>query len=53
MFLLSGVEKEAIKKQLLSVVRNEKSEAKSESDFSENITKFSKVIDKFLFKFST
>lgn len=41
MFLLSGVEKEAIKKQLLSVVRNEKSEAKSESDFSENITKFS------------
>ena len=41
MFLLSGVEKEAIKKQLLSVVRNEKLEAKSESDFSENITKFS------------
>lgn len=41
MFLLSGVEKEAIKKQLLSVVRNEKSEVKSESDFSENITKFS------------
>lgn len=41
MFLLSGVEKEAIKKQLLSLVRNEKKEAKAKSDFSENITNFS------------
>ena len=41
MFLLSGVEKEAIKKQLLSMVRNEKKEAKAKSDFSENITNFS------------
>ena len=41
MFLLSGVEKEAIKKQLLSMVGNEKKEAKAKSDFSENITNFS------------
>ncbi|WP_296113856.1 ATP-dependent Clp protease ATP-binding subunit [uncultured Anaerococcus sp.] len=40
MFLLSGVEKETIKKQLLTKVRQEKSQGKEGSDFSENITKF-------------
>ena len=40
MFLLSGVDKETIKKQLLTMVRAEKSEGKATSKFSENITNF-------------
>ena len=40
MFLLSGVEKENIKKQLLSMVRQEKSEGVANSKFSENITNY-------------
>lgn len=40
MFLLSGVDKETIKKQLLTMVRAEKSEGKATSKFSENITDF-------------
>ena len=40
MFLLSGVEKEAIKKQLLTLAKNQKKSGATNSKFSENITKF-------------
>ena len=40
MFLLSGVEKETIKKQLLTLAKNQKKEGTTNSKFSENITKF-------------
>ena len=40
MFLLSGVDKETIKKQLLSMARARKSEGATNSEFSENITKY-------------
>lgn len=40
MFLLSGVEKETIKKQLLTLAKNQKKEGATNSKFSENITKF-------------
>ena len=40
MFLLSGVEKETIKKQLLSLAKAGKKDAKTNSKYSENITKF-------------
>lgn len=40
MFLLSGVEKEAIKKQLLTLAKNQKKAGATNSKFSENITKF-------------
>ena len=40
MFLLSGVDKETIKKQLLSMARAKKSEGATNSEFSENITKY-------------
>ena len=40
MFLLSGVEKETIKKQLLTLAKGQKKEGTTNSKFSENITKF-------------
>lgn len=40
MFLLSGVEKETIKKQLLTLAKDQKKEGATNSKFSENITKF-------------
>ena len=40
MFLLSGVEKETIKKQLLTLAKGQKKEGATNSKFSENITKF-------------
>lgn len=40
MFLLSGVEKETIKKQLLTFAKAKKQEGKANAKFSENITKF-------------
>lgn len=40
MFLLSGVDKETIKKQLLSMARARESEGATNSEFSENITKY-------------
>ena len=40
MFLLSGVEKETIKKQLLTLAKGQKKEGTTNSKLSENITKF-------------